>query len=68
MPITDSRVFEMSKVTNQVYASVMLKNCIKRNFGMAEDSIKVDTIVEQSGRKSCVRCDMTVGKFGAKVS
>lgn len=67
MSITDERVVEVSKETNQVYPYVMLKSCLSRNFAMTENEISVSTSMQRKGRHIWIICDMTVGDFSVKV-
>lgn len=67
MPIKDERVTTMSRDSHALYPIVLLKACIRRNFAMAEDAIKVTT-VEGRGRHNTITCDMTVGTFKVEVN
>lgn len=66
MAIKDERVIEITKTTNQLYPIVLLKACIRRNFAMGDDAIKVETSQIKS-KYASILCDMSVGSFSAKV-
>jgi len=67
MSITDQRVVETAKSTNQIYPLPILKACIARNFAMDESCIKANTTMNRKGRILSHVCDMNVGQFSAKV-
>ena len=66
MAIRDERVIEMTRTTNQLYPLVLLKTCIRRNFAMGDEAIKIERDQVKSKYSSIV-VDMTVGTFSVKV-